>query len=146
MNQDIEHFIERAGLVFEAEGMPRMAGRILGYLMVSSPAEQSIAGLMSALAASNGSISTMTRFLEGQGYLRRVVVRGDRKDYFVLRSGVAESILDASRRSFTRLAALFEEGLVIAGDDRPALAEARDLFSFIGERYPALIEEWRASR
>jgi len=36
------HFIEDIGLFFEQLGLPRMAGRILGVLLISDPPAQSI--------------------------------------------------------------------------------------------------------
>jgi len=108
MTHDPSAFVERAGLTFEAEGLPRMAGRILGHLMICGPPEQSIADLMDALKASNGSISTMTRYLENQGYIQRISVPGARRDYFALRSGVATEILASASASLIRLGALFE--------------------------------------
>lgn len=135
-------FVEQAGLVFEAEGMPRMAGRILGYLMVCKPAEQSIADLMEALAASNGSISTMTRFLESQGYIARRSIRGRRQDYFTLPSGVAVTVFAAAQKSLQNIGALFARALEINGKNT-AVAEARDLFAFLAREYPALLERWQ---
>ena len=43
-----EQFVERMGLMVESDGLPRIAGRILGYLMVS-PGESSLEDLASAL-------------------------------------------------------------------------------------------------
>jgi len=35
-----KHFVEEVGIFFEQTGMPRMAGRILGWLMISNPPHQ----------------------------------------------------------------------------------------------------------
>ncbi|MFC1931980.1 GbsR/MarR family transcriptional regulator, partial [Chloroflexota bacterium] len=58
-----KRFVEEVGILFEQTGMPRMAGRILGWLSVSDSPHQTTDQLTKALMASKGSISTMTRFL-----------------------------------------------------------------------------------
>ena len=58
-----KHFVEEVGLFFEQSGMPRMAGRILGWLLISDPSHQTTSELAEVLLASKGSISTMTRLL-----------------------------------------------------------------------------------
>ena len=148
MSTNAERFVERAGLVFEAEGLPRMAGRVLGHLMTCTPAEQSIASIMKAQQASNGSISTMTRLLESQGYIERLTFPGDRKDYFRLRPGAALAMLTGAQRSMDTLRQLFDAALALdAGQGLPqeaALEEARDLFTFLAAEYPAILERWRS--
>lgn len=146
MTHDPSAFIERAGLTFEAEGLPRMAGRILGRLMICDPPEQSIADLMDALKASNGSISTMTRYLENQGYIKRISMPGARRDYFALRSGVATEILASASAGLIRLEALFDAATTLADHQREALEEARDLFAYLADEYPALIQRWQQRR
>jgi DNA-binding transcriptional regulator GbsR (MarR family) len=141
---DPTKFIERAGVVFEAEGMPRMAGRILGCLMVCTPREQSIADLMKTLKASNGSISTMTRFLEDQGYIDRVSIAGERQDYFTLRPGMGTQLLEGAQQSIRRLQALFEEAALVDGSRRhPMLSEAIELFEFLADEYGSMLERWK---
>ena len=56
-----KQFVEEVGIVFEQTGLPRMAGRILGWLLIAEPPHQSTEQLINALMASKGSISSMTR-------------------------------------------------------------------------------------
>lgn len=142
MSTSRTEFVEQAGLVFEREGMPRMAGRVLGHLMVCTPAEQSIAQLMHALGASNGSISTTTRFLESQGYVQRVVVHGDRKDYFALPDDVAAALLTAALRGIQAFHELFDRALALdAKSQRAAVRDARDLFDEIADAYRKMLKK-----
>ena len=53
-----KQFAEEVGIVFEQTGLPRMAGRILGWLLIAEPPHQSTEQLINALMASKGSIST----------------------------------------------------------------------------------------
>lgn len=77
-------FIERLGLLAEESGMPRMAGRVLGWLLISHEPLQSFGEIVDGLGASKGSISSMTRFLVQLGLIERVTQPGDRRDFFRL--------------------------------------------------------------
>ena len=76
------NFVEEVGLFFEQTGMPRMAGRILGWLLISDPPHQSTDELAGGLIASKGSISTNTRLLIQIGLIERLSLPGVRHDYF----------------------------------------------------------------
>ena len=77
-----KHFIEDFGLLFEESGHPRMAGRILGCLLISDQPYLSSTEISEILQASKGSLSTMTRFLLQMGLIERVGLAGHRRDYF----------------------------------------------------------------
>jgi DNA-binding transcriptional regulator GbsR (MarR family) len=81
----LHHFVAEIGLFFEAAGSTRMAGRMLGWLLVCDPPHQSAGQLAAALHASNGSISMTTRMLIQAGLVDRVSLRGDRRTYYRLR-------------------------------------------------------------
>lgn len=76
-------FIEEVGLTTEGDGLPRIAGRLFGYLLLS-PGPRSLDEIAEALAVSKGSASTDARLLQRHGWLRRVSQTGDRKDYYEL--------------------------------------------------------------
>ncbi len=84
MSKNIENeFVEAMGLILQGDGMPRIAGRLLG-LFVLHGGPFSFAELSEALDVSRGSISTNTRLLEDLGIIERVALRGERQDYFKL--------------------------------------------------------------
>lgn len=64
-----KHFIEDISLYFEQMGIPRMAGRILGVLLISNPPEQSIDDLCERLQASKSAVSTSARLLSEMGLI-----------------------------------------------------------------------------
>ncbi|MCP2258568.1 DNA-binding transcriptional regulator GbsR, MarR family [Streptoalloteichus tenebrarius] len=68
----VEHF----AMTFERDGLPLIAGRILGYLLICNPPERTAAELSAALEASSGSISTNLRLLGGYGLVRKQTRRG----------------------------------------------------------------------
>jgi DNA-binding transcriptional regulator GbsR (MarR family) len=81
MDTATTHFTDRMGLLFEAEGQPRIAGRLFGYLMVSDD-PRSLDQLANALSVSKASVSTNARMLAEKGVLERVCRPGDRHDYY----------------------------------------------------------------
>jgi DNA-binding transcriptional regulator GbsR (MarR family) len=78
---DQAEFIEHLGLQMEADGFPRIAGRLFGALVLA-PREQSLDELADALDVSKASISLNARMLEQRGLLERVGHPGDRRDYY----------------------------------------------------------------
>lgn len=81
MVQAHERFIEEVGMAAEADGLPRIAGRLFGHLLLS-PGPCSLDDIAEALNVSKGSVSTDARLLLRHGWLRRASVAGDRKDYY----------------------------------------------------------------
>ncbi len=145
-----KHFIEDMGLLFEQGGHPRMAGRILGSLLISDPPHQSTTELAETLQASKGSLSTMTRLLLQMGLIERVGLPGLRRDYFQIKSGAMIQWVRQFTYELAAMRQLADRGLaLLEGEDsdvRDRLSEARDLFTFLEQEYPALIERWEKGR
>jgi DNA-binding transcriptional regulator GbsR (MarR family) len=74
-------------------GAPRMVGRVLGWLLLCDPPEQSAAELAESLQASKGSISTATRLLIRLGLIERVRMRGERFDRFSAHASAWDELL-----------------------------------------------------
>jgi len=141
-----KHFIEDVGLLFEESGHPRMAGRIIGSLLISDQPYLSSTELFEILQASKGSLSTMTRFLLQMGLIERVGLPGQRRDYFRIKSGAWTQLVRHAVYELSALRKLAERGLeLMEGQDselKQRLEEARDLFSYMEREYPLLIERW----
>ena len=82
---EIMDFVDQMGGYFESSGLPRLAGRLLGWLLVCDPERQSSEELAAALGASSGGISINARMLSQFGFIERLGVAGDRRTYFRLR-------------------------------------------------------------
>ena len=82
-----KHFIEDIGLFFEQMGMPRIAGRMIGYLLIAEPEAQSVNDITEALKASKSSISVMARLLVDNGLIERVASPVPRRDYYRFKPG-----------------------------------------------------------
>ena len=92
-------FIEGMGQLFEADGFARIAGRILGSLMLSAE-PRSLQDLSDALQVSRASVSINTRLLEQLGALERVTLPGDRRDYYRIAEDVQDRMLDIRMKRF----------------------------------------------
>ncbi len=141
-----QRFAEEVGIFFEQQGMPRMAGRILGWLMISDPPHQTTGELTQALLASKGSISTMTRLLIRLGLIERISLPGQRRDYFRIKPGAWHQMLKDSLVQTTAFRQLIERGLGLIEDkahfNRQWLEEMRDMYAFFEREFPALFERW----
>ncbi len=91
----LDTFIDRMGLVAEADGLSRIAGRIMG-LMVVEGGPLSFSEIGERLAISRASVSTNTRFLERIGVIERVTIKGERQDYFQLAKAPYARLLEGS--------------------------------------------------
>jgi DNA-binding transcriptional regulator GbsR (MarR family) len=81
MDTKTASFIERMGMAFESDGLPRIAGRIFGLLLLSEDC-RSLDELAAELKVSKGSVSTNARLLEQRGILERNSRPSDRRDYY----------------------------------------------------------------
>ena len=145
-----KHFIEDIGLFFEQMGMPRMAGRILGALVISDPPAQSITELAEKLKASKSAISIMARLLVEYGLIERVASPVPRRDYYRFKPGGWIIYMRQWLGLMSELHKITERGMVLMIQKPPALQErlqeAHDLFSFVEERFPALLDELERER
>ncbi len=141
-----KQFVEEVGIVFEQTGLPRMAGRILGWLLIVDPPHQSTDELADALMASKGSISTVTRLLIQIGLIERLSLPGVRHDYFRIKPGASHQLLKDSLDQTTAFRQLLERGLELlegkAHTNRQSLEEMHDLYAFLEREFPALLERW----
>ena len=86
-------FIEQKGMEYQAEGLPRIAGKIVGLLIIED-GPFSFSKLAEGLQVSRGSISTNTRLLENIGLIDRISLPGQRGDFFQLAPRPYRSMLE----------------------------------------------------
>lgn len=141
-----KHFVEDTSLLLEENGVPRMAGRILGWLLICDPPFQSIDDLAVVLQASKGSISTMTRYLIQLDQVERIGIPGKRRDYYRLKDGSWMPLFRQQVSMVTSLRQLMERGLALlsseGGRSPDRMREVRDLCAYFEKELPALIDRW----
>lgn len=128
---------------------PPMAGRLLGYLFVCDPQQQTIDELGQALLASRSAITGAVKLLEGYRMVRRTRIAGERMDRVSL-DPVSEQPQNFDAAIHKEHAALFREGLGLLADAsrerRAPLEEMVALAEFLAERLPVLRDEWHTYR
>jgi DNA-binding transcriptional regulator GbsR (MarR family) len=81
MDMKTADFVDRMALALESDGLPRIAGRIFGLLLLSDDC-RSLDELATELRVSKSSVSTNARLLEQHGVLERNCRPSDRRDYY----------------------------------------------------------------
>jgi DNA-binding transcriptional regulator GbsR (MarR family) len=113
-------WVERvAQFCAEQYGMPPITGRILGWLMICDPAEQSATEIADAIGASRASLTTNMRLLTAGHYVRRGTRPGERTSYYRIDE-------DAWRRAVRRKLASLDSFRDITGDGLALLGADRD--------------------
>lgn len=94
-------FIEKIGLQAQNDGLPRIAGRLLG-LMIWDGEAVAFGDLAERLQVSRGSISTASRILEDRRLIKRIAKPGKRQDYFQLSEAPYANMMEAIKISMER--------------------------------------------
>ncbi|MDQ6832776.1 MAG: MarR family transcriptional regulator [Chloroflexota bacterium] len=145
-----QYFVEQAGIIIEHLGLPRMAGRVLGWLLICDPPHQSPGELAIALQASKASISTTIRLLMQVSLVERMVLPGKRRDYFRIRADTWSSATEERMGLITSMRELAEDGLALRTDAgmeaTERLRDMRDFYAFYERELPALVARWRQER
>jgi DNA-binding transcriptional regulator GbsR (MarR family) len=143
-------FVEDIGLVFADWGLPPMAGRVYGWLLVCRPPEQTAAELARAVGASRGSISTTTRLLLQNGLVERTRLPGRRSACYRIRPDSWRALAESKLAGISAMRRMMEKGLELtSGEGREArgrLEEMLDLYSFFEEEWPAIMERYARRR
>lgn len=141
-------YAEEIGVYFEQWGLPRIPGRVLGWLLVCEPAHQSAEELAEALKTSRGSISMATQMLSRSGSVERFPVAGSRRVYYRLKPGFWLNEAADKARAAQEWVKLAERGLSVmtdaSEDAKTRLREARDMYSFLATEYAQIESKWRA--
>jgi DNA-binding MarR family transcriptional regulator len=143
-------FADHAGRLYARRyGMAPMVGRLLGYLMVCAPREQSLAELAEGLLASRSAIAGAVSALETLGLVRRSRAAGERMDRVCIdRSSRRAWGFDISE--YREQGELAREGLEMLADAplerRAVLLELAAFADFLVERLPVMEQEWNEHR
>ncbi len=128
---------------------PPMAGRVLGYLLVCEPRDQTIAELSEALLASRSAITGALSVLERADAVRRSRAAGERMDRVRIDFSSAQARgFDISE--YQELGDLAREGLEVLSDAPPErraeLLELAAFAEFLVESTQVLRQQWEARR
>src|SRR5512140_374200 len=110
-DHELREWVEQLAILLERDGLPRMAGRVFGWLLVCEPAEQGSEELARAVQGSKASMSTMTRLLVQSGLVEKVRQPGARRDAFRVRPGQWQQLWRSRMQMVFEVTALVERGL-----------------------------------
>jgi DNA-binding transcriptional regulator GbsR (MarR family) len=149
MDTRTAQFVERMGLALESDGLPRIAGRIFGLLLISEDA-LSLDELAAELRVSKASVSTNARLLEHRGVLELVSRPADRRDYYRIPRDLFSHTMAQRLARWQR----FQDAI---GDARASvpirspevldrLAEFEQAYTYMTRVIKEAMEEWQQSR
>jgi hypothetical protein len=130
-------------------GMAPMVGRLIGYLAICDPREQSIGELAEALLASRSAIAGAVKVLDTLGLSRRSRAAGERMDRVSLDlTGPQAMGFDVTE--YREQGELAREGLALLAHEPPErralVLEWAAFADFLVARLPELEKDWMAHR
>jgi hypothetical protein len=148
MVSDERLFADEMGVVLSGMGMPAAFGKLMGWLLICDPPQQTSGQLVQSLGLSKGSVSTGMRTLERLGMVRRVPARGRGHAYEMQPDALVRTV-DA-RGVYLMIHDVMQKGIDLLGGDESLpraqrLRINRDFYAFMAARLPQLIDEF-ASR
>ena len=149
-NERRRQFIEDSGDVMDEHGLPRMAGRVIGALMICTPPYLSHEELAEQLQASKGSISMSTQLLVRLSFVERISLPGHRRHYYRLRENLWNELLSTRTEHILQHLKLVEDGLALLKDEpveaKIRLIELKVFSDFVLEALPEMADRWERRR
>jgi DNA-binding transcriptional ArsR family regulator len=143
-------FADHAGRYYARRyGMAPMVGRLIGYLLVCDPREQTIGELAEALLASRSAIAGAVSSLETLGLVSRSRAAGERMDRVRL-DYTSPRAIGFDRTEYQELGDLAREGLALLtgapSERRAALLEFAAFADWLVARTPVWEHDWHDHR
>lgn len=119
-------WVEQVSAFFvRQEGLPPITGRILGWLMICEPAEQSAADIAAGIKASRASMTANIRYLTATGLVRRYTRAGDRTAYCRLDDQAWETAVRRRIEGMSAFEDVLNQGLHLVGPDADRASRLR---------------------
>ena len=144
LRPEAEAFVERMGLSWEEDGLPRIAGRMFGLLLLT-PGACSLDDLAESLDVSKGSVSTDARRLERLGFLERTSRPGDRRDYYRVSPDLVVRSLEIRLERLRAVRRLLDEAPRPADSDEVAarLDDFARVHQYAEQAVADVLDRWR---
>ena len=134
-DEDALQWVEQmAKYLWDQDRMPMIAGRILGWLMICDPPEQTAGQISRAIGASRASLTSNLRMLGSVGFLSEHTRPGDRSVYYRAAEDAFGRMIARQVESMRRMREILQAGtdLAAGGADRgERLHEAIEAFSWL---------------
>src|ERR1700722_12927927 len=129
----IQNWVERVAAAFTQHfGLPPITGRILGWLLICDPPEQSAGEIAEAIGASRASLTTSMRLLTAGNLVRRRHRPGERTAYFRIDDDAWEKVIRQRIAAMASLREITEDALTLIGPDTARAARVRGAHVFFG--------------
>lgn len=109
----------------EQSGLPPITGRVVGWLMISEPAEQCAEEIAAAIGASRASLTTSMRLLIASGLVRSLRRPGGRTAFYQMDDDAWETVLRRRIAAMASFREITRQGLAMLGVDAPRAARIR---------------------
>ncbi len=129
----VHQFIEDAGKMTQSFGVGRVLGQIFAYLYFSQDSI-SLSDMQNSLGISKGSASMGVRQLEKWGAVKKVWVKGDRKDYYIANDWFGRILKNALMDTLSEKMESYTTSLENAKNSLDDLADGNDREEFIRDR------------
>lgn len=147
LQQQKKNYIEDTGILFESFDLPRMAGRIIGFLLISTPSYQTAGEIQKATSGSKASISLMTRLLIQLDIIERRSITGKRGTCYGLKAGVHPELLHKRMDFLLSMHNLARRGMeLIDKSNTEQIEKLRymyDMGSFLHDEIKLLLDRWQ---
>jgi DNA-binding transcriptional regulator GbsR (MarR family) len=146
LRKEMISFVEDMGIIYEEMGLYRMAGRVIGWLLICDPPYQSPKELADVLGASKGAISTIIRWLVNSGLIEKIGIPGHRSSYYQIKSGAWLEITKTKTAFHKHLRKLAGRGLNLinnqSDESKKRLNEMHALQAFFEREIPLLLKRF----
>jgi hypothetical protein len=129
----VTEFAEEFAAAMTANGLPRMAARVLALLFTTESGALTAADLVRRLQVSPASVSTAVGHLTALAVVRRERVPGRRRERYVLDDDLWFRAWETSSRSHARWAETARRGVGVVGSGTDAGRRMARMARFLGE-------------
>lgn len=128
-SEELLAWVERiASYMNEQDGVPLVAGRVLGWLMICDPPEQTAGQIASAIDASRASLTTSLRQLRSIGLIRKTTRPGDPSAYYGMADDAWFAVVRKQVASLSELGRIARDGMDLVGAGSERSARARNAY------------------
>lgn len=143
-------WVERVATYFaQQDGLPPITGRILGWLMICDPPEQSAGEIARAVGASRASLTTNMRVLTASGFVQTLTRPGERTSYYRIADDAWAEVTRRKLNGLTAFLDITRDGLEMLEPNAPQASRVRaahDLFAWLASEVDPLWRRWDSHR
>lgn len=114
---ELLQWVEQVTAFLTRDGFPPIAGRILGWLMICDPPDQSAAQIAAAIGASRASLTTNMQVLLIMGVVSRHPRPGQRTAYYRVENESWERLVRQRIAGLASFCELTDAGMRLVGSD-----------------------------